>query len=180
MRRLLERALQLLVVVRLANAAPSAASRRLDEDRVPDELRDRKALRFRLDEPVAAGHGRNAARLGHGARGVFIAKELHRFDGRPDKFVAAVSAFFRKLGVFGEEPVTGMDRVDVGNFRGADDSVDFQVALIGPGGPNADGLVGQLQIVRAAVGFAVSDYRFDTKFSTRANDAQSDFAAISD
>src|ERR1700728_806265 len=73
-----------------------------------------------------------------------------------------------------------MDGVDVGDFRGADDGGDIQIALSRARRPDADGLVGKANVQRMAVGFAVDSNGADTEFFAGADDAQRDFATIGD
>ena len=71
-----------------------------------------------------------------------------------------------------------MDCLDIADFRRTDDAVDLQVTVRSRSRPDAPSLVRQLQIVSAAVGFAVNGDRFDSKFATSADDSKGDFAAV--
>ncbi len=55
------------------------------------------------------------------------------------------------MGILGQKPVPGMDRVDVGNFRGADDAIDPEVAFVRGGLTDTNGLICQLDVHRVGI-----------------------------
>ena len=61
-------------------------------------------------------------------------------------------AYFGEIGVFAEEAVSRMNRVDVGDFRGADDRGDIEIAARALGRADADCLVGEadMELLRSA------------------------------
>src|SRR5579884_605658 len=71
-----------------------------------------------------------------------------------------------------------MNGVYVGDFGGADDSGNIQVALRQLRRPNADGLVGEADVKRIAVGFAVNGNRLDAELFAGTDDPQGNFTAI--
>jgi hypothetical protein len=71
-----------------------------------------------------------------------------------------------------------MHGLHIADFRRTDDAVNLQIAVGCRRWPDAPRFVRQLQIVRAAVGFAENGNRFDSKFAARANDSKGDFAAV--
>jgi hypothetical protein len=71
-----------------------------------------------------------------------------------------------------------VNRIRFAQFGGGDDPVDAQVAIHRLGGTNAEGLVGQFEVLRAAVGFAVDGDGFDPEFLAGADDAQCYFAPV--
>ncbi len=73
-----------------------------------------------------------------------------------------------------------MDRVDVGDLGGADDPVGPQVAVGALRAPDADGLVGQLDVERLDVGLRIDRERLDAELAAGADDAEGDFAAVGD
>src|SRR4029434_1790421 len=58
-----------------------------------------------------------------------VAHQTNDIRGRTNELDVAGRADFRKGGRFGQEPVTGMNSVDIKNFGSADDGGDIQVAL---------------------------------------------------
>ena len=61
-----------------------------------------------------------------------------------DEFDLATVADFREPRVFGQEPVAGMDGIDIADFGRTDDTVDTQVAVATGGGTDAAVLVREL------------------------------------
>src|SRR5262249_36253232 len=79
-----------------------------------------------------------------------------------------------------QEAVAGMDGLRVGDLGSGDDARDVQVALGRRGWADADGIVGELEVRRIAIGLAVDDHAFDAEVLAGADDAQSDFASVRD
>jgi hypothetical protein len=73
--------------------------------------------------------------------------------------------------VFREKTITRMNRLHIGNLRGADDARDIEIALGRRGVADADGLIGQLQIAGILVGSGINDGRLHTHLAAGANDA---------
>jgi hypothetical protein len=71
-----------------------------------------------------------------------------------------------------------MDGVDIGNFGGADDAVDAQVAFAAGGLADADGFVGHLDVHGIGVHLRIDRDRADVQLLAGADDADGDFAAI--
>ena len=69
---------------------------------------------------------------------------------------------------------------NVGDFRRADDAVGAHVAVRALGAADADGLVGQLHMQRLHISLRVDGQGLDAQFAAGADDAEGDFAAISD
>ena len=67
---------------------------------------------------------------------------------------------------------------DVGDLRGRDDAGNFEIALGGGAGADADGSVGQVQVGGIAIGLAEDDHRLDAQIAAGADDPQGDLAAI--
>ncbi len=61
-----------------------------------------------------------------------------------------------EIGVLGEEAVAGMDRVDIGDFRGADDLRNVQIAFAAARRPDADGFIGKANVERVAIGLRIN------------------------
>ena len=149
-----------------AHALAPAAGGRLDQHWIANFVGDRQCLGFARDQ---AGYLLARDR---------VSQLFHRFMGRADELDVATAAYLGEVGIFGEEPVTGMNRLNVADFGGTDDAIDHQVAFTGGGCPDAIGLVGQFEVVSAAVGFTEDSHRLDAHFLTGSNDAQGDLASI--
>ena len=128
--------------------------------------------------PFAAGHHRNAGLLGELAGLVLVAEHAHRLLRRADEFDVAGAANLGEVRVLRQEAVAGMDGLDVGDLRRADEPGNVQIAFRGNRRADADGLVRQRQVRRAAVGLAEDRDHFDAHVAARADDAQGDFTAI--
>ncbi len=133
-----------------------------------------------LDQPLAAGHDRDAGLLGQLPRLVLVAESFHGLVRWADELDAALPADLGEVGIFREESVTGMDGLDVGHLGGADDARDLQIAFGGRGWADADGVVGQFEIRRIAVGRAVDGDDFDAEILAGADDPQGDLTTIGD
>ena len=135
---------------------------------------------FAFDQAVAAGDDRYTGGDGHFSGGVFVTEFFHRFGARADEFEVAAAADFVEVGVFGEESVAWVDRIGLAQFGSGDDTVDAQVAIHRLGRSDAEGLVGQFEVLGASIGFAEDCDGFDTEFFAGADYAQSDFATVGD
>src|SRR5205823_11799855 len=71
-----------------------------------------------------------------------------------------------------------MDRVNVGDFGGADHGRDVQITVSRARRANADGFVGKTYVQRIAVSLAVNGHAANTQLFARADDAQGNFTAI--
>jgi hypothetical protein len=70
--------------------------------------------------------------------------------------------------------------LDIADFGGADYVGDSQIAVGRLGGADAVRLVGEIEIVAAAIRFAEDGHRFDAQLAASADNPQRDFPAISD
>src|SRR5216683_2804336 len=71
-----------------------------------------------------------------------------------------------------------MNRVDAGGERGADNRANIEVAFRWPGGPDADGVVGQPGRHRIAVRVRYREHRLDAEPLTAAHDADGNLAPV--
>src|SRR5664279_6657820 len=71
-----------------------------------------------------------------------------------------------------------MDGVNVRDFSGADDCRDVEVAVVETWRANADGFVGEPDMQRVTVGFAVYRDRLDAQLLAGANHPQGDFPSV--
>ncbi len=131
-RGLAHQAFELFLARHDLHAAPAAARRRLDQDRVADLLRQALCFPDRLERSFRAGDERQAE-LGRGALGLDLV--AHRPDmlglgADPDDVVELDD--LRELRVFGEEAVAGVDGVGVDHFGGRNDVGDVEVGIRSP------------------------------------------------
>jgi hypothetical protein len=105
-----------------AHAAAAAAARGLDDHRVADVLGNAEVLLGILTQwPVGSGYARDARRLHDFDGGDFVAHETDGFRAGSDENEAALFDAFGEIGVFRQEPVTGVDRHRIGDLGRADD-----------------------------------------------------------
>ena len=175
-----QRAAQGDVGVGDAHPATAAAGRGLDDHRIADRAGD-------LERRVDAAHGSVAprqdghARLFHHFFGLSLV--AHCADGRrrrADELDLALPADFGEIGVLGQEAVTGVDRLGVGDLGRRDDLRDVAIALRAGGGADADVFVGVAHVQAVAVGLAIDGDGADAHFATGANDPQGDFTTVGD
>ncbi len=176
----IERRPQADVVVDDPHAAAAAAGDGLDDDRVADLVGELHRLGLVGDGAFGARDDGDLGLAGDLAGLDLVAQQPHGLDAGADEADAAVAADLREVGVLGEEPVAGVDRIDVGDLRGADDPGDVQVALVAVGRPDADRLVGQPQVGGVAVRLRVDGDRLNPQLVAGANDAKGDLTAIGD
>jgi hypothetical protein len=84
------------------------------------------------------------------------------------------------MGVLGQEPVSGMNRIDVGDLSCTDDPIDLKIAFRALGRTNTHGFVGQLHMQRINVGLGIDGDGSDAEFFAGANDTEGDLAPVSD
>src|SRR6476619_6211804 len=99
---------------------------------------------------------------------------------RADKGEAAALDALREISVLREKAVAGMDRLGVGDLGGGDDRGHVEVALRRGCRTDADGFVGELDVLRVAIGLRIDHNRLDADLAARALDAQRDLAAVGD
>ena len=163
-----------------AHAATTATTRSLDDDRVANLARQRYSFIRRLNCAFAAGQNRHAGFPHRIARRNLFAHQTNHVGARADKLDVAGLADFGEVSGFGQEPISRVNRVDVEDFRGADDRWNVQVALRGRRRTNADGLVGKPHMKRIAVDFAVHRDRANAHLFARPDNATGNLAAIGD
>src|SRR5690606_9170418 len=161
-------------------AAAAAARARLDHDGVADVGGHAGGLGHVADLAVGAGDDGDAGRAHGVLRHALVA---HLADGAgpgPDEDEVVVGADGGELGVLGEEPVAGVDGVGAGDLGGGDDPVHPEVALRGGRRPDADGLVGEADGERVAVGRGVDGDGPEAHLAAGADDAEGDLAPVRD
>ena len=80
----------------------------------------------------------------------------------------------------GQEAVTRVDGVGARDLRGADHRRHIEVAVGAAGRPDADVLVGELDVQLVLVGLGVDSHRLDAELPARIDDAEGDLAAVGD
>ena len=128
--------------------------------------------------PSDPGKNRHTVLLHGGARLLFFAHQPDDIRTRSDELDVAALADFGEVGILRQQAVAGMDRVDVGDFGGADDGGNVQITLRKLRRADADGFIGKTHVQRVAVRFAVNGDRANAEFLARADDAQGNLAAI--
>ncbi len=150
-----------------AHALAAAAGGRLDHDREANLL-GRFACRARIVYRIFSPGDHRDPGFGHRpARGDLVAHLPDLRGGRPDEHEVGGLADLCELGVLGEEPVAGVNRI------GASD-------LSRRGRPDADVLVRETHVQRLAIGLGMHGYGRDAELAAGTYDAERDFPAISD
>lgn len=113
-----------------AHASATTACGGFDDDGVPDFGGDLHGFVEVFD--FAFGSGEDGDFGGTGvAFGFDLVTELgHRFWGWADELDFAFAADFGEVGALGEESVSGVDGVDIGDFGGGDDAGDVEVGVL--------------------------------------------------
>ena len=165
----LKRRDQLLFLRTTAHAASAAAFGRLDHQREADLAPPISlAVASSATTPGASGNDRQP-RCGHlRARAVLFAHHADDVGRRADKGDVRSLADFGEIGVLGKKAVAGMDGVDVGDLRGADDLRDVQVALAAARRPDADRLVRKAHVQGIAVRLGIYRDGLHAQFLARA------------
>src|SRR6266404_1722154 len=118
------------VVVGHAHAASAAAARGLYDDRVADMAGDLEGVLLVLNGAIAAGHNWDPG-FAHGfTGGDLIAHRTDGRTGRADELDVAVLANLGKVRILGQEPVTGVNSLNIAHLGSADDAVDLEVAFL--------------------------------------------------
>src|SRR5580693_3851547 len=161
-----------------AHTAASAAFGCFDHDGITDFGGDFLGAFFVRHHARAAGNNRETCFL-HGFAGfVFFAHQANGVGRRADEGDVRGFAHFGEVGVLGKKTIARVNRVYIGNFGGADNLRDVEVAFAAARRPDADGFIGEADVQGIAVGFGVDCDGLDAQFPAGGKDAQGDFAAI--
>ena len=133
-----------------------------------------------FDRLVRAGDSGNIRAARELAPRGFRTEGFHGFGGRADEDQTGFFAGAGERGIFGEEPVSGMDSVTTGATGDVDQLVDAEIAFARRSGTDGVGFVGETDVEGGAVGFAEDDDGADAEFAAGPQNANSDFAAIGD
>ena len=164
-----------------AHAAAAAAAGGFDDYRILDRARRLDDLLGVLGQrPLRARHAGHTG-LGHRHLGAdLVSHQTNRVGARPDEHESTLLDLLREIRVFGQEAVTRMDRLCIGDFGRADDRRNVQVALRRWRRPDAYRLVGQAHVLRLGIGFRMHDDGLDAELATRTLDTQRDLTAVGD
>ena len=135
---------------------------------------------FVLDRTVGARQQRQAGLLHRAPRARLVAHQANHLRIGPDEPDVAGLADFGEVRRFRQEAVAGMDRVGAGDFRGADDRRDVQIALGAARRADAHVLVGEPHVQRVLVGLRIHRHGLDAELAARDDDAHRDLAAVRD
>jgi hypothetical protein len=166
------------VVVGSAHSAASAAGHGLDHHRVANFLGGLERLLLGLDDVLRSGRDRHAGLAGQLAADGLVLQRIHRFGLRANEADVAVLADLGEVGVLGEEPVAGVNGIDVRNLGCADDAIDPQVTLSAGRAADADGFVRHLGVHGVRVRLRVHRHGADVQLLAGANDPDGDLPAI--
>src|SRR6185503_17589127 len=176
-----DRVEQRRVAVHDAHAAPAAAGGGLDDDGIADLVREPGVdLGVVRQRPVRSRHAGNAGRTHRLDSRHLVAHQANGFGLRPDENKAALLYALRKIGVLREEAVAWMNRHGVRDLGRGDDRRHVQIALLRARRADADGLVGQEDVLQGRVGRRVHGDRLDAELAASAKDAKCDLAAVGD
>ena len=175
--RTLQRLGQVLLPLDQAHPLAAAAERRLDDqgEADPGGLVHGLGGRHRT---VRAGDHRRPGRHGRPAGLGLVAQPGHRLRGRSDERQAGLGHRSGEPGVLGQEPVARVDHRGPAAVGDLDDPGDVQVRLGRGGRSQQVGVVGDLDVERAAVGLRVHGHRGDVHLPARPQDPAGDLAPV--
>ena len=163
------------------HTAAAATGRGLDQYRIAD-LRggiDADLLVVR-QHPLGAGDAGHAGGDHLGLRVGLGPHQPDRLRIGPDEDEARALHRFGEIRVLRQKAVTRMDRVGLRHLRSGDDRRHVQVAASGLRRADADGLVGEGDMLLLAVGGGIDRDGLDAQLAAAAQDAQRDLAAVGD
>jgi len=171
---------QLARVARQLHAAPAAACRGLDDNRVADALCHRlRGLQMR-DPTIRTGHARHAKCFHRVLGGDLVAHHPDMFRRRPDKGDTVIFNHLHEFGVFRQKAITRVDRFRTRNLAGGNDRRDGQITMRGRGRADADRLIRHAHMHCIGVSGGMHRDRGNAHFAAGADHAKRDFPAIGD
>ncbi len=135
---------------------------------------------FGSDGAIATWRDGDASFAGIFAGEGFVSHFTNRIGGGADEADVAGLAVFGELGAFREESVPRVDGIDIADFGGGDDAIDFKITLCAGSWADADSFVGGLDVKGVVIGFGVDGESADAEVFAGADDAEGDFAAVGD
>ena len=138
-----------------AHAAPAAARGSLQDDGITDALGEFDGFLGARKNARGAGQRGNAVFLHDGAGAFLHAHGLNYVRLRTDELDAGILADLGEARVLAQESIAGMDGIDVGDLRRADDGRNIQIAAGALGRTDADGFVGETHRQAVAIRFGI-------------------------
>ena len=163
-----------------AHAFPASARHRFQQHGIAELFRNAARIRRIFDGLLRAGNHGHAGARGELARGCFRSQALHRFGRRADERDVVRRAGPREFGIFGEESVSGMQRVAPGAARDFHQLVDAKITFARGSRADRVRFVGEADVQRGAVRVAENGDGSDAHFAAGPRDAHGDFSAIGD
>ena len=165
-------------IARHPHAPATATGGSFDQHRKAHLAGEHQRFFFVGQQTVRAGHDGHLGLLRQLLGLVLVAHGFHGFFGRADELEATFADDVGELAVLAQEAEAWVDGIGLCNLRRSDDAVDLQVAFAGGAGADADGLIGQREVRRAAVGLAVHHGRLDAHIPARTDDTQGNLATV--
>ena len=161
-----------------AHAAAAPPFGGFDHDWIADLVGGFHCGVFVRDDAVAAGNDRETSFRHFGAGAVFLTHHADHVRRRADERNVRGLTDLGKVCVLRKETVAGMDGVYVGDFGGADNLRDIEIALGTARGPDANGFIGKTDVERMAIGFGIDGDRADAQLFARCKDAERNLTTI--
>lgn len=163
-----------------AHASAAAAGAGLDDDGITNFAGPGEGFFFIGDEAFGTRSYGYASGTGGGTGHIFVSHHGNDAGAGANEFDFALLADIGEFGFFREEAVAGVDGIHVGNFGGADDAADLQVAFAARAWADADGLICEMDVHGIHVCFGINSNGFDVELFTGADDADGDLTTIGD
>jgi hypothetical protein len=163
-----------------AHAFPASARHRFEQDRKAKLSRDLPRVTQIFDWILGSGNHGYASAGGKLAGGGFRSQALHRFRRRADEGDVVCGARAREFGIFGEESISGMQRVTTGAARGFHHVVDAQITFARGRRAYPVGFIGQADMQSGAVRVAKNGGGGNAHLAASSRDPHGDFPAIGD
>jgi hypothetical protein len=107
-----------------------------------------------------------------------VAEQADVFWRGPNERDAAAAAYVRKLRIFGQETVPGVDGVRAGDFSGGQQGGDVEVAFTCGGRANTHGLIRKLHMETVNVRGGVDGHGLDAQITGGADDPERNFTPV--
>ncbi len=163
-----------------SHAFAAATSDGFDHHGVPDFFCGFDGFMFGRDGAIATWRNGDAGFAGIFAGEGFISHFTNGFGRGTDEADVTGLADFGEVGAFREEAVPRVDSVDIADFGGGDDAIDFEITLCAGSWADAYGFVGGLDVKGVVIGFGVDGEGTDSEVFTSADDAEGDLASVGD
>ncbi|OPZ23853.1 MAG: hypothetical protein BWZ01_03044 [Deltaproteobacteria bacterium ADurb.BinA179] len=171
---------ELILVVGDLHSPASAAVERLEYDRHPELPGHDDDLIDVGDHAVGPRNGGYMQRLGDLLGPRFVADGPQGRARRADERDAVLFAQGRKVWVFREKSVTGVDGVRLPSQRRADDRLDVEVALRRLGRADLDRFVDMGQVLHIPIRLGIDGNGLKPHLPSRSENPYDDFSAVRD